>query len=114
MVVDSSDYVYKVNGVPLYYNFSGLSYYYHHPYESPPYDDTKATLMTSKIIQTADLLPITPPLSPNISLGTSTNVNDQSRRRSSVIMKVENCQILPANETQISIEHVCRWESCYK
>jgi hypothetical protein len=112
MVIETEDYIQSINGVPLYYYYSGLPY---HPYATPPYETSKTLLMTSKIIPPS-LSPITltPPLSPNLSLGTSTNVGDQSRR-GSVIMKVENCQILPANETQIiSIEHVCRWENCYK
>ncbi|XP_070491298.1 zinc finger protein GLIS2 homolog isoform X2 [Chironomus tepperi] len=93
---------------------NGLPYYHPPPYATPPHETSKTLLMTSKIIPPS-LSPITltPPLSPNLNLGTTTNVGDQSRR-GSVIMKVENCQILPANETQISIEHVCRWENCYK
>lgn len=117
MLIDTNtDYVQRVNGVPLYYYYSGVSYY--HPYATPPPYDTKTSLMTSKIIPPESCLSpitLTPPLSPNLNLGTSTNVvsGDQSRR-GSVIMKVENCQIIPANERQISVEHVCRWENCYK
>lgn len=115
MVIDTEDYIQSINGVPLYYYYSGLPYYHPPPYATPPYETSKTLLMTSKIIppSLSPITALTPPLSPNLSLGTSTNVSDQSRR-GSVIMKVENCQILPANETQISIEHVCRWENCYK
>jgi hypothetical protein len=74
-------------------------------------------LMTSNIIPSprnlspSPLITLTPPLSPF----NSSNAGDQSRRRGSVIMKVENCQITPANDNQqISIDHVCRWENCYR
>lgn len=128
MLIDTSqDYIYRVNGIPLYYNsstqntflkgFSPVSRYSPYATPSPPCD----TSMTSKIIPSPrnlsppPLITLTPPLSPFSSSNATTTGGDQSRRRSSVIMKVENCQITPANDNQqISIDHVCRWENCYR
>ena len=125
MIIDSNaDYIHRVNGIPLFYNpkgsNSGDSFNLNLPYTlyastpSPPCD----FMMTSKITQSLSppLITLTPPLSPTSSTAGGSK-NDQSQRRSSVIMKVENCQITPcANETQqqISIDHVCRWENCYR
>lgn len=126
MLIDTSqDYLCRVNGIPLYYSqtntflkgFSPISQYSPYATPSPPCD----TSMTSKIVPSprnlspSPLITLTPPLSPFNSSNATTTGGDQSRRRSSVIMKVENCQITPANENQqISIDHVCRWENCYR
>ncbi|KAG5676979.1 hypothetical protein PVAND_006770 [Polypedilum vanderplanki] len=109
MLIDTSEYIHRVNGVPLFY---------YQPYATPPYCDT---LMTSKIVppsteSLSSLTPLTPPLSPNLNSPQFATNGNQSRR-GSVIMKVENCQIIPANESPpnlINIDHVCRWENCYK
>lgn len=126
MLIDTSqEYVCRVNGVPLFYNITSnyKSSYHQDIYRtyatpSPPYD----SLMSSKIdsppqtLSSPSLITLTPPLSPFNSSNASTAGTDQSRRRDSVIMKVENCQITPANDTKqsISIDHVCRWENCYR
>lgn len=130
MLIDASqDYIYRVNGIPLYYSSSTIpvnTYFkefctipQYSPYAtpSPPCD----TSMTSKIIPSQHnslspppLITLTPPLSPFNTSNAITTSSNQSRR-GSVIMKVENCQITPANDNQqISIDHVCRWENCYR
>lgn len=129
MLIDTSqDYACRVNGIPLYYStsyvpttntyrkdFCPISSYSPYATPSPPCD----ILMTSKVVPSPrnlspPLITLTPPLSPFNSSNASPAGDDQSRRRGSVIMKVENCQITPANDSQISIDHVCRWENCYR
>lgn len=117
MLIDAtdSDYIHRVNGVPLFY--SGLDTR-NHSHATLPYNDL---LMASKFVRTEseNLLSITltPPLSPNSNFASAYQPLSTSRR-ASVIMKVENFQIVPINESQpinmIAIDHVCRWENCYK
>lgn len=127
MIMDSkSDYIHRVNGIPLFYNPSSggfrtsISPYLLYATPSPPCDFTMTSEITQQSPQSLSpplIITLTPPLSPSSSTVGSSN-NDQSQRRGSVIMKVENCQITPcANDTQtqqISIDHVCRWENCYR
>lgn len=130
MLIDTSqDYAYRVNGIPLYYTTSTSSsgnIYCKEFYTIPPYSPYATPsppcdlLMTSKIVPSprnltpSPLITLTPPLSPSNSSNASTTGGDQSRRRNSVIMKVENCQITPNDGQQINIDHVCRWENCYR
>lgn len=105
MLIDTSAYLHRVNGIPLFYT------QYYQPFATPPYSHDSS--MTSKIVRTESISPITltPPLSPN-NLNLHTTISGDQLCRNSVIMKVENFQIKPANE--ISVDHVCRWENCYK
>lgn len=106
--------VHRVNGIPLYYNALGpfvhhaSSLYDYHtlstPYASPPY--TKYDFLMSKITSQNSPLTLTPPISP-------LPVKQQESRRGSVIMKVENCQIVPVIDVDLN-EHVCRWTNCYR
>lgn len=129
MRFDTVEYIHRVNGTPLYYNglTPFLDYHRYHPVPnlfvdlqghslpetspeaSPPY--TQNDVLMSKITPQNSPLTLTPPISP-------LPVIEQQTRRGSVIMKVENCQIIPAqegNESQlINIEHVCRWVGCYR
>lgn len=102
MLIDANDYICRVNGAPLYYN--GLR---HHPVysspDTPPY--TNYDFLMSKLAAHTPL-PLTPPISP-------LPVSEQQTIRGSVIMKVENCQIVPAGEGNVE-QHVCRWENCYR
>jgi hypothetical protein len=111
--------IHRVNGAPLYYGLTPIThqylpftpiciYDYHAPDSSPPY--TNFDFLMSKITSQHPVhspLTLTPPISP-LPLPEQT-------KRSSVIMKVENCQIIPTNDDDESrLEHVCRWENCYK
>lgn len=125
LIMDSNEYLHRVNGVPLYYN--GLTPFLHHqaspfyeyqtlspPNASPPY--TQYDFLMSKITSRNSPLTLTPPNSP---LPAGLVVNDQQSRRSSVIMKVENCKIVPAIEVNGDQQlHVCHWngntENCYR
>lgn len=109
---DSTEYIHRVNGIPLYYNglrtpylhHSGILLYDNHllsPDSSPPYSNYD--FLMSKI---ASPLTLTPPLSPTSEIPLDTT------KRESVIMRVENRQVIPATED--IIEHVCRWENCYR
>lgn len=117
MLIDTNEYVHRVNGIPLYYN--GLGSLVHHavpslydcyalstPNTSPLH--TSYDFLMSKIASQNLPPTLTPPISPQ-------PMKDQQSRRSSVIMKVENCQIVPASEfEQQTTEHVCRWKHCYR
>lgn len=101
-----SNAIHRVNGAPLYYHelksLQAAPYEYlpqSTPDASPPY--TNYDFLMSKLSTQLSPLTLTPPISPS----------PQSERqiRGSVIMKVENCQIIPANDQQ-----VCRWENCYR
>lgn len=118
MLIENTEYLHRVNGIPLYYSTSrrsSLTPYTIYATPSPPLFDFS---MSSKNISLPPdpINTLTPPLSPYSS---SMVVCNDKRRRDSVIMKVENCQITPAapppNENQqINIQHVCRWENCYR
>lgn len=124
MIIDSNiEYIHRVNGIPLFYNPNGSnsgdsfnSYTLYATTPSPPCDFMMTSKITPQSLSPPLIMTLTPPLSPTSST-VGASKNDQSQRRSSVIMKVENCQITPcANETQqpISIDHVCRWVGCYR
>ena len=122
MLIDTNEYiVHRVNGIPLYYN--GLTFLNHPSYydfqpspeASPPYsnyDFLMSKITSHHVNSPLTLTPLTPPISP------LPEQQQQQARRSSVIMKVENCQIIPANEGNesqlVSVENVCRWENCYR
>lgn len=126
MIIDTNtDYIHRVNGIPLFYNpsgsnssgsFNSLPLYSLYATPSPPCDFIMTSENTQESLSPPLIITLTPPLSPSSSTVCGSNNNDQSQRRGSVIMKVENCQITPcANDTQqISIDHVCRWENCYR
>lgn len=103
MLFETRDFVHRVYGVPLYYNEYSSFHQQPSPEYSPPYD-----FMMAKLSTQISPLTLTPPISP-----ISPSVEQQSRR-SSVIMKVENCQIMPAIDDNSEPTHVCRWESCYR
>lgn len=116
MLIDTNEYVHRVNGIPLYYN--GLTPFLHQaatslydyralstPNASPPY--ANYDFLMSKIASQNSPLTLTPPISP-------LPFKEQQSRRSSVIMKVENCQIVPAIDVEQTEEHICRWQHCYR
>lgn len=123
MKIDVNEYIHRVNGIPLYYN--GVAFVDYHrppiptlydafhtqttPDASPPYASYE--FLMSKIAPHHSPLTLTPPISP---------LPEPPARRGSVIMKVENCQVIHAttlrsSESQVvKIENVCRWENCYR
>lgn len=106
MLFEPKDYVRRVNGVPLYYNgltttlYPSAHFEYQPQSPSPPY--TNYDVLMSKLPARTSPLMLTPPISP---------LPEQQTRRDSVIMKVENCQVIPATDSE---QHVCRWENCYR
>jgi hypothetical protein len=54
------------------------------------------------------------------SSSSATTINyeeEKGFRRVSVIVKAENCRVKQSSQEErrvISIEHVCRWENCYR
>lgn len=108
MLFEPKDYVHRVNGVPLYYNgltttlYPSAHFEYQPQSPSPPY--TSYDVLMSKLPARTSPLMLTPPISP---------LPEQQSRRDSVIMKVENCQVIPAAGGN-SEQHVCRWENCYR
>ena len=114
MLINTNEYIHRVNGIPLYYNglapfIHTVTHYEYHalstPNASPPY--TSYDFLMSKAASQNPLpLTLTPPISP-------VPLADEQTRRESVIMKVENCQIIPAKES-IDDQHICRWEECFR
>lgn len=113
-----NEFVHRVNGIPLYYIVDRSSQVLHQctatKYDfhvqasitaTPPY--TPHDFLMSKVAPTNSPFTLTPPISPLPE-------KEQFTRRESVIMKVENCQIITANEGSNSLLHVCRWENCYR
>ena len=83
------------------------------PDTTPPYTNNYEYLMP-KSIATDNLhnfAPITPPLSPSSEKLPQIPTDADTSRRNSVIMKVENSQIKPIEQTE---EFVCKWENCYR
>lgn len=121
MKIDVNEYIHRVNGIPLYYN--GVAFVDYHrppaptlydafhtqstPDASPPY--ASYDFLMSKIAPHHTQLTLTPPVSP---------ITTEPARRGSVIMKVENCQVIRTSESSdsqpVSVENVCRWNNCYR
>lgn len=117
MLINTTEYIHRVNGIPLYY--SGLAPFLHHPsatfYDyhalatpqvSPSYTNNDF-LMSKAAPQNSLPITLTPPISP-----LPLSLSEEQTRRESVIMKVENFQIIPAKTR--SDQQICRWENCFR
>jgi hypothetical protein len=114
MLIDNREHIHRVNGIPLYYNgliHQPTAFYEFLAPSSPPYTNYDLLMSMSKFGPQSSSLTLTPPISP-LPVA-DTQPQQQSPRRGSVIMKVENCQIMPAKAASAD-QHICRWESCYR
>lgn len=103
--LNAVNYINRLDGAPLFYSSSFQGPFNYYP------TSVKNQKLSSPIHQ--NYYTLTPPLSPNYQ-SHQTQVLPKNFGRSSVIMKVENHQIKPNDNSPSDDHEVCKWANCYR
>jgi hypothetical protein len=115
MLIEMENY-YRISN-PSYYNYGVIEsqQQFYTPYYNLSSSPDATNLSYDSTSSSMDSL-----YSSSNSSSSATTINyeeEKGFRRVSVIVKAENCRVKTSSQEErrvISIEHVCRWENCYR